>query len=99
MNGKMTGGFAILATPVKYGETGIMSFIIGRQGFVYERDLGPDTAKTAASIQQYNPWRQLVSHRLDFCPAGQEAGNAIFHAFPVLHFHWAQPELVAARNA
>ncbi|MGB8322308.1 MAG: DUF2950 family protein [Candidatus Acidiferrum sp.] len=55
VNGKMTGGFAILATPVKYGETGIMSFMIGREGLVYERDLGPDTAKTAASIQEYNP--------------------------------------------
>ena len=55
VNGKMTGGFAILATPVKYGETGIMSFMIGREGFVYERDLAPDTAKTAASIQQYKP--------------------------------------------
>lgn len=55
VNGKMTGGFAILATPVKYGETGIMSFMIGREGFVYERDLGPDTAKTATSIQQFNP--------------------------------------------
>ncbi len=55
VNGKMTGGFAILATPVKYGETGIMSFMIGREGFVYERDLGPGTAKTAASIQEYNP--------------------------------------------
>jgi hypothetical protein len=55
VNGKMTGGFAILATPVKYGETGIMSFMIGREGFVYERDLGPETAKTAASIQEYNP--------------------------------------------
>ncbi len=55
VNGRMTGGFAILATPVKYGETGIMSFMIGREGFVYERDLGPDTAKTATSIQEYNP--------------------------------------------
>jgi len=55
VDGKMTGGFAILATPVKYGETGIMSFMIGREGFVYERDLGPDTAKLAASIQEYNP--------------------------------------------
>ncbi len=55
VNGRMTGGFAILATPVKYGETGIMSFMIGREGFVYEQDLGPDTAKTATSIQQYNP--------------------------------------------
>jgi hypothetical protein len=55
VNGKMTGGFAILAAPAKYGETGIMSFMIGRQGFVYERDMGPDTAKTAAAIQEYNP--------------------------------------------
>ena len=55
VNGKMTGGFAILGTPTKYGETGIMSFMLGRDGFVYERDLGPDTAKIAAAIQEYNP--------------------------------------------
>jgi len=54
-NGKMTGGFAILAIPVKYGETGIMTFMIGREGLVYEQDLGPDTVKLAASIQEYNP--------------------------------------------
>jgi len=55
VDGKMTGGFAILATPVKYGETGIMTFMMGPQGFVYERDLGPDTAKIASSITEYNP--------------------------------------------
>jgi Protein of unknown function (DUF2950) len=57
VDGKMIGGFGILATPVKYGETGIMSFIIGPdpKGFIYEQDLGPDTAKLAASIQQYDP--------------------------------------------
>jgi hypothetical protein len=55
VNGKMTGGFAILATPVKYAETGIMTFMTGRDGVVYERDLGPDTVKIAASIQEYNP--------------------------------------------
>jgi len=55
VNGKMTGGFAILATPVKYAETGIMTFMTGRDGVIYERDLGPDTAKLAASIQEYNP--------------------------------------------
>jgi hypothetical protein len=54
-NGQMTGGFAILATPVKYGETGITTFMVGRDGIVYERDLGPDTVKLAESIQQYNP--------------------------------------------
>ena len=55
VNGKMTGGFAILATPLKYAETGIMTFMTGRDGVVYERDLGPDTVKLAASIQEYNP--------------------------------------------
>ncbi len=55
VNGKMARGFAILATPVNYGETGIMSFMLGREGFVYESDLGPDTAKIAASLQEYNP--------------------------------------------
>jgi hypothetical protein len=55
VNGKMTGGFAILATPVKYAETGIMTFITGRDGVVYERDLGPDTVQITASIQEYNP--------------------------------------------
>jgi len=54
-NGKMTGGFAILATPVRYAETGIMTFMISRDGIVYERDFGPDTTKLAASIQEYNP--------------------------------------------
>ena len=55
VNGKMTGGFGILATPLKYAETGIMTFMAGRDGVVYERDLGPDTVKLAASIQEYNP--------------------------------------------
>jgi Protein of unknown function (DUF2950) len=62
VNGKMTGGFAILAAPVKYAQTGIMTFICGSDGVVYERDLGPDTAKITASIQDFNPtddWTEL----------------------------------------
>ena len=55
LDGKMSRGFAILAVPVKYAETGIMTFMISREGIVYEQDLGPDTVKIAASIQQYNP--------------------------------------------
>jgi Protein of unknown function (DUF2950) len=54
-NGKMSGGFAILATPVEYAETGVMTFMIGKNGVVYERDLGPDTTKIAASVQEFNP--------------------------------------------
>jgi len=55
VNGKMTDGFAILATPVKYGETGIMTFMLGPEGVVFERDLGPDTREIAAAMRQYDP--------------------------------------------
>lgn len=55
VNGKMTGGFAILATAVEYAQTGLMTFMAGPDGIAYERDLGPDTATSAASIQEYNP--------------------------------------------
>jgi hypothetical protein len=51
----MTSGFALLATPVKYGETGIMTFMTGGDGVVYERDVGPDTATIAANTQEFNP--------------------------------------------
>lgn len=54
-DGKMTGGFAILAAPVKYAETGVMTFMTGSDGIVYERDFGPDTVKIASSIQDFNP--------------------------------------------
>jgi hypothetical protein len=55
VNGRMTGGFAVLATPAKYAETGIMTFVTGPDGTIYERDLGPDTVKITASIHEFNP--------------------------------------------
>ena len=55
VDGKMTGGFAILATPANYGTTGIMSFLIDRDGVLYERDLGEGTAKLASAIKTYDP--------------------------------------------
>jgi len=55
VNGKMTGGFAVIASPVTYRDSGIMTFILSREGVVYQRDLGPNTAATAASINEYNP--------------------------------------------
>jgi hypothetical protein len=51
----MTGGFAILATPVKYQDSGIMTFFLSREGVVYQKDLGKDTSAVAASIKEYNP--------------------------------------------
>jgi Protein of unknown function (DUF2950) len=54
VNGKMTGGFAILAYPAEYQNSGIMSFVVGTNGTVYEKDLGPMTADTAVAMTEYN---------------------------------------------
>ena len=55
VKGRMLGGFAVLAWPVKYGETGVMTFIASQSGDVYEQDLGPDTAQEAAAISVFDP--------------------------------------------
>jgi hypothetical protein len=55
VNGKMTGGFAVIASPVTYRDSGIMTFILSRDGVVYQRDLGPKTVDLAGSITEYNP--------------------------------------------
>jgi hypothetical protein len=54
-DGRTTGGFAVIATPVKYQDSGIMTFIVSRAGVVYQKDLGTQTASVAASIAEYNP--------------------------------------------
>lgn len=55
VNGRMIGGFAAIAWPVRYGETGVMTFIVSQGGDVYQRDLGPETAQRAAAIVTFNP--------------------------------------------
>lgn len=55
VNGRMIGGFAAIAWPVHYDETGVMTFIVSHSGDVYEKDLGPDTAAQAAQINLFNP--------------------------------------------
>jgi len=58
---RMVSGFALIAWPVSYGQTGVMSFIVSHDGIIYERNLGPNGAKIAASIQRFNPdsrWRR-----------------------------------------
>jgi hypothetical protein len=52
--GKLTEGYAVLASPVKYGETGIMTFLLGPDGF-FERDLGSATADYATTTREFNP--------------------------------------------
>jgi hypothetical protein len=55
INGNMIGGFALVAWPAEYDESGIMTFIVNQQGRVYQKDLGSETDKIAAAIKEYNP--------------------------------------------
>lgn len=55
VNGKLTRGFAILAYPADYRNSGIMSFLVGPDGVVYQRDLGEQTARVAVAMTEYNP--------------------------------------------
>jgi hypothetical protein len=55
INGNMIAGFAAVAVPAEYAETGVMTFLVSHQGKIYEKDLGDDTAMLAAAIQDYNP--------------------------------------------
>src|SRR5215216_1961976 len=55
IGGAMIGGFALAAAPAEYRVTGVMTFLVGPDGVVYEKDLGPDTLKTFESMDKYNP--------------------------------------------
>jgi len=55
VGGAMIGGFALAAAPAEYRVTGVKTFIVGPDGVVYEKDLGPDTLKTFRSMDKYNP--------------------------------------------
>lgn len=55
VGGKLFGGFAALAWPVRYGDTGVKSFMVSHDGVVYERDLGAETAAEAARIVRFDP--------------------------------------------
>ena len=51
----MIGGFALAAAPAEYRITGVQTFIVGFDGVVYQKDLGPDTLKIFREMQLYNP--------------------------------------------
>ena len=55
INGNMVGGFALVAFPSNWGKSGVMTFIVNQQGKVYQKNLGPDTAKIAREMRSYNP--------------------------------------------
>jgi hypothetical protein len=55
VEGAMIGGFALAAAPAQYRVTGVKTFMVGPEGVVYEKDLGPDTLKTFESMGRFNP--------------------------------------------
>jgi len=55
INGHMIAGFALVAYPANWGNSGVMTFIVNTQGRVYEKNLGPKTAQIAAAMKDYNP--------------------------------------------
>lgn len=55
INGNMIAGFGLIAWPVKYGETGVKTFVVNQHGVVYETDLGPSTEEIVKYIERFNP--------------------------------------------
>ena len=55
VNGKMIGGFALVASPADYGNSGVMTFMVSHAGTIYQKDLGEDTEARAKSITSFDP--------------------------------------------
>ena len=77
IDGKLTGGFAVLAYPAIYGDSGIMTFVVGSDGVIYQKDLGDKTEETATAMTQYNPeesWASLTAEPIQ-ASTGPERGE------------------------
>ena len=75
VGGAMIGGFGLVAAPAEYRVTGVKTFMVGPDGVVYEKDLGPDTLKTLQAMDTYNPdktWKPTG----DDWPEEEEEGGA-----------------------
>ena len=62
VKGKMIGGFALVAWPAEYGNSGVMTFIVNHSGTVYEKDLGSRTTQVASNMTAFNPddsWKKV----------------------------------------
>jgi hypothetical protein len=62
-SGGMREGFALVASPAEYGNSGVMTFIVSQQGVVFEKDLGAGTSRLASGMTEYSPdttWRRSI---------------------------------------
>ena len=57
VDGNMTGGFALVAFPTRYGISGVLTFVVNQEGVIYEKDLGPTTVKLGSEMTLFNPDR------------------------------------------
>jgi hypothetical protein len=55
VNGKMTDGFAVVAYPAKYGNSGVMTFMVNQDGVIVQKDLGQSTDQVASAMTEFNP--------------------------------------------
>jgi hypothetical protein len=72
VNGNMTGGFAFVAYPAEYRNSGVMTFLIDKNGVVFQKDLGPETAATAKAMTSYNPDKTWTTTGVPIEEAGQQ---------------------------
>jgi hypothetical protein len=63
VNGKMLGGFGLVAYPAEYGNSGVMTFLVNYNGVIFQKDLGPRTSWRAERITSFNPdqtWKKVA---------------------------------------
>jgi len=63
VKGKMIGGFALVAYPADYGNSGVMTFMVSHASTVYQRDLGENTEARVKSMTSFDPTRRGVKSR------------------------------------
>ncbi len=74
VRGNMIGGFALVAYPAEYDGSGVMTFIVNQDGVVFEKDLGPYTARLAAGMTAFDPdpsWRKVVNNGMPQASSGR----------------------------
>ena len=75
VGGEMIGGFGLAAAPAEYRVTGVKTFMVGPDGVVYEKDLGPDTLKTFQAMDTYNPDKKWKVTEDEWPEEGEEQGG------------------------
>jgi hypothetical protein len=71
VKGNLIGGFGLVAYPAEYGNSGVMTFIVNHSGVVFQKDLGPNTARIASRMTAFDPdqtWRKVPDADLTLAP-------------------------------